>query len=160
MPDVEIIGFKDELAKFFTDVNLTWLKNYFVVEPIDREMLSNPKAYIIDKGGYIYFSTVDDEVAGTFALLKIDNGIYELSKMVVAEKFQGKKIGNEMMKFCIQEAQRLNMHKLILYSNKKLEPAIHLYQKYGFNEVLLENSEYERSNIKMEIILNNVNEQN
>ena len=45
---VEIIAFKDEFAKYFTDLNLAWLKKYFVVEPIGYEMLSNPKAYIID----------------------------------------------------------------------------------------------------------------
>jgi len=152
---VEIISFRDELAKHFTDLNLAWLKKYFVVEPIDHEMLSNPKAYIIDKGGYIYFSMFGKDVAGTFALIKIDDGIFELSKMSVADNFQGKKIGNEMMKFCIKEAQRLNISKLILYSHKKLEPAIHLYEKYGFKEVPLGNSQYIRPNIKMEIILSN-----
>ena len=96
---LDITGFKDDLAKYFTELNLAWLRKYFVVEPIDHEVLSNPKAYIIDKGSHIYFSMVDGGVAGTFALLKIDDGIYELSKMAVAENFQGKKIGNEMMKF-------------------------------------------------------------
>ena len=153
---IEITGFKDELAKYFTELNLAWVKKHFTVEPMDQKILSDPKGNIINKGGYIYFSIVDEEVAGTFALLKIDDGVYELSKMAVAENFQGKSIGNAMMKFCIDEAQRLNIQKLILYSNTKLKPAIHLYEKYGFKEVPLENSEYKRSNIKMEIILNNL----
>ena len=152
---VEIISFKDELARYFTELNLAWVKKYFAVEPMDEKILFNPKGNIIDKGGYIYFSVVDEEVAGTFALLKINDGVYELSKMAVAEKFIGKKIGNAMVKFCIEEARRLNIEKLVLYSNTKLEPAIHLYEKYGFKETPLENSEYKRSNIKMEIILNN-----
>ena len=49
--NIEIIGFKDELAEYFTRLNLAWLKKYFVVEPVDHEMLANPKAYIIYKGG-------------------------------------------------------------------------------------------------------------
>ena len=150
---VEMSGFKEELAKYFTDLNFAWLKKYFVVEPLDEKMLSEPKVNIIDKGGYIYFAIVDDEVAGTFALLKVSDDIYELSKMAVEENFQGKNIGNVMLKFCIEEAKRLNIQKLILYSNTKLKPAIHLYEKYGFKEVPLDNSEYKRSNIKMEIIL-------
>ena len=150
---VEMSGFKEELAKYFTDLNLAWLKKYFVVEPLDEKMLSELKVNIIDKGGYIYFAIVDDEVAGTFALLKVSDDIYELSKMAVEENFQGKNIGNVMLKFCIEEAKRLNIQKLILYSNTKLKPAIHLYEKYGFKEVPLDNSEYKRSNIKMEIIL-------
>jgi ribosomal protein S18 acetylase RimI-like enzyme len=147
---VEMIGFKDDLAKYFTELNLAWVKKYFTVEPMDQKILSDPKTNIIDKEGHIYFATVDAEIAGTFALLKIDDSIYELSKMAVAENMQGKNIGNVMMKFCIEEAQRMNISKLILYSNTKLKPAIHLYEKYGFKEVPLENSEYKRSNIKME----------
>ena len=155
MISVEIVGFREELAKYFTALNLAWVRKYFTVEPMDQKILSEPKAYIVDKGGYIYFSIVDNEVAGTFALIKISDGVYELSKMAVAENFQGKNIGNAMMKFCIEEAQRLNIKKLMLYSNTKLKPAVHLYEKYGFKEVPLENSEYRRSNIKMEISLSN-----
>ena len=88
---VEIIGFRDELAKYFTDLNLAWLKKYFVVEFIDHEMLSNPKAYIIDKGGFIYFSTVDGEIAGPFALIKIDEDIYESSKWLWLKASRGKR---------------------------------------------------------------------
>src|ERR1044071_9595132 len=95
---VEMIEFKDELAKYFTDLNIAWLKKYSVVEPLDEKMLSKPKTNIIDKGGYIYFAMVDDEVAGTFALLRVSDVIYELSKMAVAENFRGKKIGNRMLK--------------------------------------------------------------
>src|ERR1051325_3930967 len=104
---VEIISFKDELSKYFTDLNLVWLRKYFEVEPIDHEMLSNPKSYIIDTGGYIYFSAVNGQIVGTFALLKINDELYELSKMTVDENCQGKKIGNMMMEFCIKEARRL-----------------------------------------------------
>lgn len=149
--NVEIIGFSDELAKYFTALNIAWLQKYFVVEPIDHEMLSHPKKLIIDKGGLIFFAKVDDKIAGTFALIKIDEGIYELSKMAVQESFIGKKIGNKMLEFCIEEAKRLKANKIILYSNTKLEPAIHLYKKFGFKEVSLDSSDYVRANIKMEI---------
>lgn len=149
--NIEIVGYKDELAKYFTALNIAWLKKYFVVELIDHERLSDPKKFIIDEGGFIYFADVDGKIAGTFALIKIDKGIYELSKMAVEESSLGKKIGNKMLEFCIDEAKGLKAHKIILYSNTKLEPAIHLYQKFGFKEVPLNNSGYERANIKMEI---------
>lgn len=150
---VEIIEFNDELALHFRDLNRAWLEKYFVVEPIDEEMLGNPKEYFIDKGGYIFFAKLNGEVAGTFALLKEGDGIYELSKMAVNEKFQGKKIGNRMLEFCLQKARELGATKVILYSNTILAPAIHLYRKYGFVEVPMGSSEYKRSNIKMEIAL-------
>jgi ribosomal protein S18 acetylase RimI-like enzyme len=149
--NIEIICFKDELAEYFTGLNLAWLEKYFVVEPIDHEMLSNPGAYIIDKGGYIFFATLNEKIAGTFALIKISDSIYELSKMAVDETFQGKKIGNKMVVFCINEAKKLKAAKLILFSNTKLLPALHLYRKYGFREVEIGDSLYKRSDIKMEL---------
>ena len=149
--EIKIIEFSDEYAKYFTSLNSAWLEKYFVVEPMDHEMLSDPKKFIIDKGGYIFFAKADDEIAGTFALIKVKDGIYELSKMAVEEHFIGKKIGNRMLEFCMDEAKRLKADKIILYSNTNLQPAIHLYKKFGFKEVPLDHSEYERANIKMEI---------
>ena len=146
---VNIIEFKNDLVDHFKNLNIAWLQKYFYVEPIDEVMLSDPKKYIIDKGGYIFFAEVNNEIAGTFALMKVQEGVYELAKMAVDEKFQGHKIGNRMMEFAIEKVKSVAAKKLILYSNTMLGPAIHLYKKYGFVEVPLENSEYKRSNIKM-----------
>ena len=146
---VHIIEFRNDLVEHFKNLNIAWLQKYFYVEPIDEVMLSDPKEYIIDKGGYIFFAELNNEIAGTFALMKVQEGVYELAKMAVDEKFQGHKIGNRMMEFAIEKVKTVAAEKLILYSNTMLGPAIHLYKKYGFIEVPLENSEYKRSNIKM-----------
>ena len=71
--------------------------------------------------------------------------------MAVREEFQGKKIGNKLVEHCLEVAKELVAQKVILYSNTKLENAIHLYTKYGFIEVPLDEVEYKRANIKMEI---------
>ena len=149
--EITIVEFTRELAINFTRLNKAWLEKYFVVELIDEEMLSNPEKYIIDNGGFIYFAKADEEIAGTFALIKVSEHIYELSKMAVDESFQGKRIGNKMLEFCLEESKKLNAQKIILYSNTKLESAIHLYKKFGFKEVAIDKSGYERANIKMEI---------
>ena len=150
---IEIIEFNDELSSRFMELNIAWLQKYFEVEPVDYKMLSDPREFIIDKGGYIFFAMVDEHVAGTFALLKEATAVYELSKMAVSEKFQGRKIGNAMLEFALTRARELRADKIILYSNTILEPAIHLYRKYGFKEVPITSSLYKRSNIKMEIQL-------
>lgn len=149
--DIEIIKFSDEYSKYFTDLNMAWLQKYFVVEPIDHEILFNPKKYILDQGGFIFFAKVNKQIVGTFALIRINKTVYELAKMAVEERFQGKKIGNKLLEFCIEEGKRLKADKIILFSNKQLEPAIHLYKKFGFKEVPLGNTEYQRANIKMEV---------
>ena len=153
--DIEIIKFSDEYSKYFTALNMAWLQKYFVAEPIDQEILFNPKKYILNQGGFIFFAKVNKQIVGTFALIRINETVYELAKMAVEESFQGKKIGNKMLEFCIEEGKRLKADKIILFSNKKLEPAIHLYEKFGFKEVPLGNSEYQRANIKMEVNIKN-----
>ena len=154
MEQLEFIDFDTSLAIHFKELNVSWLKQYFVVEPIDETMLSDPQANIIDKGGYIFFAKLGTEIVGTFAFVKTGHG-FEMGKMAVSEKHRGKKIGNQMLAFCLAKAKELGLQKVFLYSNTKLENAIHLYRKFGFKEVPLEkNAEYKRSNIKMEVDLN------
>ena len=150
---IEIIPYNENLATDFKLLNEAWLQKYFEIEPIDVEMLANPTQYFIAKGSHIFFAKLGDEIAGTFALLKENDSVYELSKMAVAESFQGKNIGNRLMEFAIAKASELNAAKIILYSNTKLSPAIHLYRKYGFTEVPVTSSGYKRCNIKMELII-------
>ncbi|MBW1294726.1 GNAT family N-acetyltransferase [Aquimarina litoralis] len=151
---IEIIPFNPKYAKDFADLNVAWLEKYFVVEPHDVELLERCEETIINKGGYIFFAKIGSAIAGTFSLIKMQEGIYELGKMAVSPEFQGKKIGQQLMTFCIDFAKKQHWNKLVLYSNTKLENAIYIYKKYGFVEIELEkDSPYLRSNIKMEFAL-------
>jgi len=152
--NITIIPFDPIYAKDFFNLNVAWLEKYFVVEPHDIELLEKCEETIIKKGGHIFFAKIGADIAGTFSLIKIEDGIYELGKMAVSPKFQGQRIGQQLMTFCIDFAKDQYWKKLVLYSNTILENAIHIYRKYGFTEIELENgSPYLRSNIKMEYIL-------
>ncbi|MGZ5243585.1 MAG: GNAT family N-acetyltransferase [Bacteroidia bacterium] len=151
---LEILPYSDLYKEDIKRLNYEWLEKYFAVEPIDVKTLSDPKAEIIDKGGFIFFAKVDNEIAGTVSLLKVTDKLFEVGKMAVTEKFQGRKIGNLLMQACIDKAKETGAEKLFLLSNTKLSSAINLYRKFGFVEVPLpENSGYKRANIKMELIL-------
>jgi len=151
---MEIIEYKSIYREAFKKLNIEWLEKYFVVEPIDHTLLSDPENEIISKGGLIYLVRLDNKIVGTVALLKVNNKIYELSKMAITDKYQGKGIGKKLLYYCIDKVKNLKASKIILYSNTKLIPAIELYKKCGFIEVYLDSSEYERANIKMELSLN------
>ena len=153
MPHIEIIPYTEALKEHIKTLNVEWLEKYFSVEPNDVISLSNPKEEILDKGGYIYYATVDGVVAGTVSLLRITDEEFELGKMAVSGNYQGYGIGNVLMQHCIDVAQRLGIKKLILFSNTSLGPAIHLYRKYGFVEAAFEAGHYKRSNIKMERVI-------
>ncbi|QLE02977.1 GNAT family N-acetyltransferase [Galbibacter sp. BG1] len=148
--NIEIVPFQPQNAKIFKDLNVAWLEKFFVVEPHDEEVLTNCKKNIIDAGGYIYFAKVENTLVGCFAYLKIEDGVYELTKMAVDPKFQGKGIGQELLKFAIDLALKNKFKQVLLYSNRKLENAIYLYRKFGFVEIPLEkDNPYQRADIKM-----------
>lgn len=150
---VEIIPFSSDLKEPIKTLNMEWLKKHFKVEPKDVIMLSDPQGEIIDKGGMIFYAKYKDRIVGTVSLLKIDSTTFELSKMAVTDGVQGLGIGKKLLEHCFAVAKTNGIAKLTLYSNRKLLPAIHLYEKYGFKEVALEDGIYERADIKMEKII-------
>ena len=147
--NLEIIAYQPEYASYFYDLNAEWLEKYFYVEPYDKKVLSNPQKYVIDPGGFIFFAKLNSEIVGVVSLIN-QKTFFELSKMAVSPNYQGLKIGQKLMAFCIQFAKNKKWDSITLYSHRKLVPAITLYKKIGFKEVPLEeNSHYERSDIKM-----------
>ena len=146
---VEIIDFHPEKSSIFENLNIEWLEKYFYVEPYDHKILGDPQSYIIDKGGYIFFAEINSKIVGTVALIN-EKECYELSKMAVSPEYQGLKIGNKLIDYCIEFSKQQGWKKIMLYSNTILKPAINLYKKVGFKEVKLEpDVHYDRANIKM-----------
>ena len=154
MKEVQIIPFEDRYATHFATLNIEWIEKYFEVEPHDKELLLNCKEAIILPGGYIFFAKIGEEIVGTFALIKVTDGIFELGKMGVSPNYRGYKIGQPLLQSCVQFAKQQPWDKLILYSNRILENALHIYKKNGFEQVPLgDHLEFKRSDIKMELPL-------
>ena len=156
--NLEIISYEPEYSTDFYELNVEWLDTFFYVEDFDREVLSNPEKYILDPGGYIFFALQEGQVLGTVALMPTEEeNILELTKMAVNKRFRGHGIGQTLMQYCIDFAKDFNYKALMLYSNTKLANAIHIYRKYGFRELELEqNGPYKRGNIKMQLDLNSL----
>ena len=147
---VDIIEFSEELSEPIKTLNYEWLEKYFRIEEGDVASLSDPQKHIIDKGGHIYYAKLNGEIVGTASLLKKSETVYELGKLAVSDKAQGHGIGTILIEHCLNIAKQKQITTLILYSNTILRSAIHLFRKYGFEEVELESGVYERANIKME----------
>jgi GNAT superfamily N-acetyltransferase len=153
---IKIIPFEKQYVLDFYNLNIDWLKTFFYVEPYDDEVLSNPETYIINKGGHIFFAKLDCVIVGTVALMPTkEQGVFELTKMAVSPQYRGHKIGQLLMQYCIDFSKDNKIIALMLYSNTLLENAIYIYRKFGFVEIPVEeNSPYKRSNIKMQMIIN------
>ena len=149
--EINIINFQDNFEKDFYDLNIEWLEYFFQVEEYDYKVLSNSKKYIINKGGKIFFAESAGNIIGTVALMPTKNKlVFELTKMAVKPEYRNKGIGKKLLKKCIDYSKSNNHSSIILYSNKKLNNAIHLYRNFGFKEIRMEKkSPYLRANIKM-----------
>ncbi len=151
---MEIVSWKPVYSKEFKNMNIHWLEEFFWVEPHDEDVLGNPKKYIIDPGGMIFFVKENKDIIGCVALMKMEDKIFELTKMAIKPKHRGKKIGQQLMKYTLNFAKEKEWDELIIYSNRKLENAVHLYEKYGFKEIPIEeNNPYSRGDIKMKLKL-------
>ncbi len=150
----KIIPFEPQYADTFKTLNIAWLEHYFHVEPKDTFLLDHCEQAIIAPGGYIFFAAYQEHIVGCFSYIKSKNNDYELGKMAVDANYQGLKIGQHMLSFAIDFAKTKKWHKVTLYSSTKLDAALHIYKKYGFKEIPLEeNLPYARSDIKMELNL-------
>ena len=152
---VQIITYQPQYQAFFKSLNEEWITQYFTMEELDKQVLDHPEAYILDKGGEIIFALYENEVVGTCAIIPVKDqeNWYELAKMAVSPRAQGKGIGFILGEQAIAYAKKMGAKRMYLESNTVLEPAINLYRKLGFQKVTGHVTPYERSNIQMELPL-------
>jgi len=153
METIEIISYSPDLQSVFEQINKEWIIQHFSLEPFDVMQLENPEKHILSKGGAILFAKEGEEIIGTVGLVKMEEGVYEMIKMGVRPKAQGKKVGQMLVKAILEKAQEMGAKKVVLYSNSKLEAALNIYRKFGFSELLPECGKYLRCDIKMELEL-------
>lgn len=86
----------------------------------------------------LFVASVDREIAGTFALLIMDNLAHRGAKsgvvedVIVATQFQKRGIGKQMMHFAIDQCAQFGCYKLSLSSNAKRTQAHAFYEALGF----------------------------
>lgn len=155
---VQIVTYEEKYQTAFKALNEQWISTYFKMEEADYKALDNPQTYILDKGGKIFVALYENEPVGVCALIKMDDPDYdfELAKMAVTPKIQGKNIGWLLGQAIVQAAKDLGASKIYLESNTILKPAINLYQKLGFVKVVGRSTPYARCNIQMELKLTTV----
>ncbi|WP_041583504.1 bifunctional helix-turn-helix transcriptional regulator/GNAT family N-acetyltransferase [Bdellovibrio bacteriovorus] len=152
--DVKIVAYQPKYKEAFYKLNEEWISKYFTMEKPDRDALENPESYILKKGGSIFVALLNGEPVGVCALIKREDlGCYELAKMAVSPKAQGKSIGFLLGQAIVEKAREMGEQRLFLESNTILKPAIRLYEKLGFVKVVGPPTPYDRCNIQMELKL-------
>jgi GNAT superfamily N-acetyltransferase len=88
----------------------------------------------------IYVAEVEAAVVGTFALIVVQqlshNGARSviIEDIVVASTLQGQGIGQQMMRFAAEEAQRLGAYKICLSSGIARTQAHAFYERMGYKQ--------------------------
>ena len=151
IPHTPIVDtYKESYAASFKTLNLKWIEEFFDVEEEDLKILSNPKSYVIDTGGEIFFALQEGQVIGTSAMVLIKPQVFELAKMAVDKNFQGKGVGRILINASIEFARKRSATEVFLVTNDKLKPALNLYKSSGFNlDLDYDDTRYERGNTKM-----------
>jgi putative acetyltransferase len=122
----------EEAKKLFTEY-ATWLNIDLCFQNFAKELDEIEKMYAADSGG-IFLCFDADKYIGCSAIRRIDDMSCELKRMWVQQNYQGKGIGEELLKKCIELAKQLNYKTIRLDTLSRLQPAIQLYKKYGFEE--------------------------
>ena len=148
---VEIIPYDSKYHSDFKRLNLEWLDKYELTESHDLEVLDDPQKYVLDGGGCLFLAMYGDRVVGTAGLLKEREGEFELVKMSVDPEFRGKGISKILLDHCLEEAKKKNAKKIFLFSSSKLQTAIKLYEKYGFQHVAVTDAPFLTADVKMEL---------
>jgi len=146
-----VVPFRKPLREHFNRLNADWLERYFALEEIDKRVLSEPEAHVLEPGGAIVFALVDGEVIGTCALLKEAPGVYELTKMAVETGWRRIGAGRLLLDAIIAEFHKRRGKMLFLESSTKLGPALKLYESAGFvhHPAPRPGSHYQRSDVYM-----------
>lgn len=151
---IKIITYSDDYRKDFERLNLEWIEQFFTLEEADKQVFADPKGKIISAGGEIFFVLEDGQAKGTCAVLKNSDASYELAKMAVTSSAQGKGFGDLLMKAAVKFAQSKGANELILSTNTKLQSALRLYEKHGFEALpVISDNRYKRVDIMMRLLL-------
>lgn len=88
----------------------------------------------------LYVAEYKNEIAGTFAVLIMDNLAHRgepssiVEDVVVRSDLQGKGIGGEMMQFAMKVSRQKGCYKMVLSSHLRRENAHRFYESLGFTK--------------------------
>jgi ribosomal protein S18 acetylase RimI-like enzyme len=154
LPDIVIRPFAPGDEAAFRDINLEWIERFFIVEQKDRDVLGNPRKYILDPGGAIFMALDGDQAVGAVALMVMGEGSVELAKMGVRPAAQGRGAGRMLVAAVVDHARAMGMRRVYIETNSVLGPALKLYRDAGF--VPLKEriaTPYQRADVQLELIL-------
>jgi putative acetyltransferase len=112
-----------------------WLQIDLCFQNFEKELGELPGDYA-SPDGRLMLAYDDEELAGCVALRKIDEGICEMKRLFLRDKFRGKGSGRFLIEAIISEAKQIGYERMRLDTlPPKMDKAIALYNELGFKEI-------------------------
>jgi putative acetyltransferase len=102
-------------------------------QSFNEELAKLPYKYA-EPEGTILLAKVDEKFAGVVALWKLEEGVCEMKRLFVKDKFKGLGIGRKLAERLLEEAKSKGYKIMKLDTLKRLKAANELYPKLGFIE--------------------------
>lgn len=154
MVNMEIIEYQKEYKKEFIQFNTDWIVgNFGSLEEEDVYTFHHIEESLAH-GAMIYFALENGKVLATcMAKPEDENGKWELCKLGSNQSLPHKGAGSAVFEAAMNWAIHHGAKKLFILSNSKLKAALHIYDKYGFHEIKMDNYAYARGDIAFEYIV-------
>lgn len=143
-------------ARAFRELNEEWIGRFFAIEDEDRRQLDDPVGQLVEPGGAVLVARLGDTVVGCVGLAPTRPGVLDLVKMAVSPDHQGHGTGRALVAAAIARARALGAIRVELESNRRLGPAVHLYETHGFRHLAADEHEpgpYARADVAMALDL-------
>ncbi|HKD99847.1 MAG TPA: GNAT family N-acetyltransferase [Planctomycetota bacterium] len=111
-----------------------WLQVDLCFQGFGRELAELPGRYA-PPGGRLLLAHADGEIAGCVALRAIGDGLGEVKRLYVRERWRGIGLGRRLMEAAIAEARAAGHSRLRLDTLPKMATARALYAAMGFREI-------------------------
>ena len=149
---MKIIPFEEKYRQDFINFNTDWIvSNFGFLEEHDKETFEKIDDEM--KSGAMIFFAVEDGIAlSTCMAMPMEGTTWELCKLGSNKNVPHKGAGSAVFEEAMKQALNHGAKRLFIQSNSRLKPALHIYKKYGFKEIELENHEYVRGDIAFEYI--------
>ena len=147
---MKVIPFEEKYRQDFIDFNTDWIvSNFGFLEEHDKETFEK----IDDKirsGAMIFFAVENDVALATCMTVPMQDATWEICKLGSNKNVPHKGAGGAVFEAAMKWALSHGAERLFILSNSKLKSALHIYEKYGFKEIKLENYEYIRGDMAFE----------
>ena len=110
---MEIIEYKNAYKQDFIDLNIDWIKRFFVPEEADYEVLNQIES-LLNSGSMIYFALEDTHVLATCMAMPLGDDVWEICKLAAAGQSTGKGAGSAVYKASMDYAIEHGAKKLTL----------------------------------------------